>query len=61
VGASDHGTTKSFYAKDPDGLEFEVCWVVPADQLTGAEQMTTMPLDLDATIERYGATTVGGR
>ena len=34
VGASDHGTTKSLYAKDPDGLEFEVCWVVPADLLT---------------------------
>ena len=33
VGASDHGVTKSFYAKDPDGLEFEVCWVVPADLL----------------------------
>ena len=30
VGASDHHTTKSLYAKDPDGLELEVCWVVPA-------------------------------
>src|SRR5215211_9279131 len=33
VGASDHGTTKSLYAKDPDGLEFEVAWIVPADLL----------------------------
>src|SRR5207237_4007038 len=33
VGASDHGTTKSLYAVDPDGLEFEVAWVVPADRL----------------------------
>ena len=24
VGATDHGTTKALYAKDPDGLEFEV-------------------------------------
>jgi catechol-2,3-dioxygenase len=24
AGASDHGTTKALYAKDPDGLEFEV-------------------------------------
>ena len=24
VGASDHGTTKSLYGKDPDGLEFEI-------------------------------------
>src|SRR4051812_18241620 len=26
VGASDHGTTKALYAKDPDGIEFEVSW-----------------------------------
>src|SRR5437868_14374944 len=32
VGASDHGPNKSLYAKDPDGLEFEVMWLVPADQ-----------------------------
>ena len=30
VGASDHGTTKSLYAKDPDGIEFEVVWLIPA-------------------------------
>ena len=30
VGASDHSTTKALYAKDPDGLEFEVSWLVPA-------------------------------
>ena len=29
VGASDHGVSKSFYAKDPDGIEFEVMWRVP--------------------------------
>ena len=34
VGATDHGTTKALYGKDPDGLEFEVCWLVPADLLT---------------------------
>src|SRR5918994_7534205 len=28
VGASDHGTTKALYVHDPDGLEFEVCWLV---------------------------------
>jgi len=61
VGASDHGTTKSLYAKDPDGLEFEVCWVIPADLLTGNERLATVPLHLDAEIARYGADTVGGR
>jgi hypothetical protein len=25
---SDHGTTKSLYGRDPDGLEFEIAWVV---------------------------------
>lgn len=61
VGASDHGTTKSFYAKDPDGLEFEVCWVVPAALLDDDVQMGTRALDLDAAIARYGADTPGGR
>jgi catechol-2,3-dioxygenase len=55
VGASDHGTTKALYAKDPDGLEFEVSWLVPRDLIGDA----TLPLDLDAEIERYGADRVG--
>jgi catechol-2,3-dioxygenase len=60
VGASDHGTTKALYAHDPDGLEFEVSWLVPADRLTPDVEMTTTALDLDAEIERYGARTKGG-
>jgi catechol-2,3-dioxygenase len=60
VGASDHGTTKALYAKDPDGIEFEVSWLVPADLLTDDITMTTAPLDLEAAKERYGATTRGG-
>jgi catechol-2,3-dioxygenase len=63
VGASDHGTTKSLYAHDPDGLEFEVAWIIPADLLTQeAKDARTRigPLDLAATKERYGATTRGG-
>lgn len=63
VGASDHGTTKSLYAKDPDGLEFEVVWIVPADQLdakaveAGAR---ILPLDLEKEKARYGGQTRGG-
>jgi catechol-2,3-dioxygenase len=60
VGASDHGTTKALYAHDPDGLEFEVSWLVPADLLTDDLTMRTVPLDLDADIARYGADTQGG-
>ena len=39
VGATNHGTTRSLYAKDPDGLEFELVWIVPADQLTAADTL----------------------
>src|SRR5436853_5158407 len=55
VGASDHTTTKALYAKDPDGLEFEVCWIVPRQLLTdGVVSERPRPLDLEAEIERYG-------
>jgi catechol-2,3-dioxygenase len=61
VGASDHATTKSLYAKDPDGLEFEVCWIVPRDRLGEVTSMGGVaPLDLEAELERYGPATVGG-
>lgn len=63
VGASDHGTTKSLYAKDPDGIEFEVAWVVPADLLDEdalKHRSVIRRLDLGKEIERYGADTPGG-
>jgi catechol-2,3-dioxygenase len=63
VGATDHATTKALYAKDPDGLEFEVCWIVPARLLTDdvvEAKSQLRPLDLSAEIERYGLETVGG-
>src|SRR5438270_661856 len=62
VGASDHGTTKALYAHDPDGIEFEVSWLVPADRIDDAvlaAKATTKRLDLDAEIARYGADTPG--
>ncbi|MGV9325428.1 VOC family protein [Streptosporangium sandarakinum] len=63
VGASDHSTTKALYAKDPDGLEFEVSWLVPAALLTEETlrgRSRIRPLDLAAEKERYGAHTRGG-
>lgn len=60
VGASDHGSTKALYARDPDGLEFEVCWLVPAALLGEDTHMRTDRLDLAAEIARYGADTAGG-
>jgi len=54
VGSSDHGANKSLYSKDPDGLEFEVMWLVPADRW-GAEEHEAIirPLDLAAEAERF--------
>lgn len=47
VGKSDHGANKSLYAKDPDGLEFEVMWLVPAEQWGSEEHEAIIrPLDL---------------
>jgi catechol-2,3-dioxygenase len=56
VGASDHGTTKSLYGKDPNGLEFEIVWIIPADLLTDAdrEKAGVGRLDLAAEIAKYG-------
>ena len=54
VGATDHGVSKSFYAKDPDGIEFEVMWRVPREEWPsgggGLER-----LDLDASLAHWGA------
>ena len=63
VGASDHGTTKSLYGKDPDGLEFELAWVIPAallDETALAGRTSIGRLDLAAEKARYGSDTVGG-
>ena len=66
VGASDHLTTKSLYVQDPDGLEFEVCWILPASALTpellaaARAAPRPQPLDLEAEKARYGAQTRGG-
>jgi catechol-2,3-dioxygenase len=66
VGASDHVTTKALYAKDPDGIEFEVSWLVPLELITEADRQSLRddwsprPLDIQAEIARYGAETLGG-
>ncbi|MEO6712697.1 MAG: VOC family protein [Mycobacteriales bacterium] len=63
TGSSDHGTTKSLYGKDPDDLEFEIAWIVPADRLDDAaleSRKRIGRLDLTREMERYGAATTGG-
>jgi len=61
VGASDHRVSKSLYARDPSGIEFEVMWRVPADeweQETASGDMIA-PLDLEAEIARWGDRVTG--
>ena len=61
VGASDHRVSKSLYAKDPSGIEFEVMWRVPAEdweqELQGGGMIA--PLDLDGELARWGDRTTG--
>jgi catechol-2,3-dioxygenase len=49
VGQSDHGVSLSLYARDPDGLEFELFWTVP-----GGTPVGTRPLDLERELARRG-------
>jgi catechol 2,3-dioxygenase-like lactoylglutathione lyase family enzyme len=63
VGTSDHGTTKSLYGRDPNGLEFEIVWIIPADLLDDAAlagRKRIGRLDIAKEKARYGATTRGG-
>jgi len=53
VGESDHGVSKSLYAADPDGIEFEVMWAVPRENWPDGP--TTQRLDLDAELARWAA------
>jgi catechol-2,3-dioxygenase len=62
VGESDHRVSKSLYAKDPNGIEFEVMWRVPAEDWAAemADGGMTLPLDWDATLARWGRDQVTG-
>jgi catechol-2,3-dioxygenase len=55
VGESDHGVSKSLYAQDPDGIEFEVLWSVPREAWGDLEhEAITQRLDLDAELAHWG-------
>jgi catechol-2,3-dioxygenase len=61
VGASDHRVSKSLYAKDPSGIEFEVMWRVPAEDWAAELSTGPMiaPLDLDEARARWGDRATG--
>jgi catechol-2,3-dioxygenase len=50
-GESDHGVNKSLYAHDPDGLEFEVTYVV-RPEYWGDEEHAAIVRQLDLEAER---------
>lgn len=59
TGMSDHGATKSLYGRDPDGIEFEIMWMVPRDQWGPYDQRAVVqPLDMKREVERYGSRAV---
>jgi catechol-2,3-dioxygenase len=61
VGSSDHKVSKSLYAKDPSGIEFEVMWRVPAEaweRETASGDMIA-PLNLDAELAKWGDQVTG--
>src|SRR5688572_25902368 len=54
TGESNHGATKSIYAADPDGNEFEVMWMVPRDSWGEFENAAPIKhLDLEAEVARW--------
>jgi catechol-2,3-dioxygenase len=56
-GESSHGATKSVYAQDPDGNEFEVMWMLPKQSWGEYENSAPIErLDLDAELGRWGGT-----
>ena len=63
AGESDHRVSKSLYAKDPSGIEFEVLWRVPVEdwdaELADGGGMT-IPLNWERTLARWDNDKVTG-
>ena len=55
TGESSHGATKSVYARDPDGNEFEVMWMLPKANWGEYENAAPVErLDLPGEVARWG-------
>jgi catechol-2,3-dioxygenase len=61
VGQSDHRVSKSLYAKDPNGIEFEVMWRVPAEdwEREMSKGGMVVPLDLGDALAQWGGRVTG--
>ena len=54
TGESSHGATKSIYARDPDGNEFEVMWMLPRSSWGEFESAAPVErLDLAGDVRRW--------
>ena len=54
TGESSHGATKSIYAADPDGNEFEVMWMLPRSSWGEYENSAPIEhLDIDGEVARW--------
>jgi catechol-2,3-dioxygenase len=54
TGESSHGATKSIYAQDPDGNEFEVMWMLPKSEWGAYENAAPIDsLDLPGEVRRW--------
>ncbi|WP_341230505.1 VOC family protein [Nocardioides salarius] len=61
TGESSHGATKSVYAADPDGNEFEVMWMLPKAQWGAYEDAAPVErLDLPGEVRRWGGVRTAG-
>jgi catechol-2,3-dioxygenase len=56
VGVNDHGSSLSLYAQDPDGNEFEVFWMVPAEEWATRKGGH---LDIEGEMQKRGLAPVG--
>lgn len=56
AGESEHGNSISLYAKDPDGNEFEVFWMVPEEDWSKRE-FGVHKLDWDKELANYSKKT----
>lgn len=60
-GESSHGATKSIYGADPDGIEFEVMWMLPRAEWGEYERAAPVDrLDLAAEVARWSGVGTAG-
>jgi catechol-2,3-dioxygenase len=56
IGESDHRVSKSLYARNPSGIDFEVLWRVSLEDWDAEQALPggyTVPLDWDRTLSRW--------